>query len=329
MGDATKIEWTEATWNPIRGCTRVSEGCRNCYAERVAARFNGPGQPYHGLVERTAKGARWTGKVMLVESVLDQPLRWAWPRMIFVNSMSDLFHEAVPDEWIDRIFAVMAMAPQHTFQVLTKRPERMRSYLEHARARCRSWRSPFGSGRVFDPFAPGSPLPLPNVWLGVSAEDQATADKRVLALLLTPASVRFVSAEPLIGPIDFRAIRWSDVAAMDALTGEVRQGSLPPLVPWPGRFLDWIIVGGESGPGARPMLPDWARSIRDQCAAAHVPFFFKQWGEFAPPSYARVDSSGREWVEFRDMHRVGKARAGRLLDGAEHNGMPSVREVPR
>jgi len=263
MSDRAGIEWTDATWNPLRGCSRVSEGCRNCYAERIAARFSGPGQPYEGLAERTAKGPRWTGKVALIESALYHPLRWRKPRRIFVNSMSDLFHQDVPDEWIDRVFAVMALAPQHTFQVLTKRPERMGAWFatgldtreEDVATAMR--RIDINSGFFTD-------WPLPNVWLGTSVEDQPTADARIPHLLAAPAAVRFVSAEPLLGPVD--------------LTVYMFGAHQTEETDWIARRLDWLIVGGESGPGARPMHPDWARSLRDQCAAASVPFFFKQWG---------------------------------------------------
>jgi protein gp37 len=287
MADNTKIEWTDATWNPIRGCTRVSEGCRNCYAEVMAARFSDPGQWGHGLAKRVtlpdgSTDHRWTGEMRLIDSALDLPLRWTRPRRIFVNSTSDLFHEAVPDEWIDRVFAVMALAPQHTFQVLTKRPERMRAYLGSIDAEFHA--SPddlnerFGEQCVQlsgDPCASGwfedhVDWPLSNVWLGTSVEDQAAADARIPHLLETPASVRFISAEPLLGPVD--------------LTSMKRSGGTGLMRPLDGRFrtLDWIIVGGESGPGARPIDPDWARSLRDQCAASGVAFFMKQMDKKTP-----------------------------------------------
>ena len=201
----TSIEWTDDTWNPTRGCSRVSEGCRNCYAERVAARFSGAGKPYEGLATMTPSGPRWTGKVALIEEHLADPLRWRTPRRIFVNSMSDLFHESVPDEWIDRIFAVMAIARDHTFQILTKRPERMREYLEQVSderdmQRWARWadiaKSPCAAG-MFDELD----WPLPNVHLGVSVEDQATADARIELLLQTPAAVRWASYEPALGPL--------------------------------------------------------------------------------------------------------------------------------
>jgi protein gp37 len=283
MADRTKIEWTDATWNPIRGCTRVSEGCRHCYAEVMAARFSDPGQWGHGLAQRVALPGggtdhRWTGKVELVDAALDLPLRWRGPRRIFVNSTSDLFHEKVPDKWIDRVFAVMALAPQHSFQVLTKRPERMRAYL------CQPGRT----GDVLDAcrgylITPGHPKPrmvedgiqlltLPNVWLGTSIEDQATADERIPHLLATPAAVRFISAEPLLGPVDLNCVKCPVHGEVCALTGYLGNGMYGDY----GPKLDWVIVGGESGPGARPMHPAWARSLRAQCQAAGVPFFMKQ-----------------------------------------------------
>jgi protein gp37 len=231
MADKTKIEWTDATWNPIRGCTRKSEGCRNCYAEVMAARFSDPGQWGHGLAQRVALPGggtdhRWTGKVELVDAALDLPLRWREPRRIFVNSTSDLFHEKVPDEWIDRVFAVMALAPQHTFQVLTKRPERMREYLTrpvqgpwagrmhsvddagHVTDATDAWRRVHAEMVKLLPITPPKQLnlasemqeehgdgfmprwPLPNAWLGTSIENQATADDRIPHLLATPAAVR-------------------------------------------------------------------------------------------------------------------------------------------
>jgi len=302
MSDKTGIEWTDATWNPLRGCTRVSEGCRNCYAERVAARFSGPGQPYAGLAERTAKGPRWTGKVALIESALDQPLRWRKPRRIFCNSMSDLFHEDAPDEWIDRVFAVMALAPQHQFQVLTKRPERMQAYLSNPHVGV-NWFNATDCVLGMPDMWPYDGLardlgPLPNVWLGTSVEDQPTADARIPHLLATPAAVRFVSAEPLLGPVNVES----------GLPGP-RVGGKP--------CIHWLIVGGESGPGARPMEADWVRSLRDQCAAAGVPFFFKQWGAWVP-----WDSDKFSLVEFL---QVGRRAARRMLDGRIHDAMPGVR----
>lgn len=320
MAQTSPIEWTDLTWNPLRGCTRVSPGCGGpgphggCYAEKIAARFSDPEQAYHGLAIRTPSGGRWTGEVALAEHLLDAPLRWRKPRRVFVNSMSDIFHEAVPDEWIDRIFAVMALAPQHSFQVLTKRADRMRAYLTRPGVEVRiglealgvALKSAAGQGpkdvgagvRIKgSDINPGAleVWPLPNVWLGVSVENQKYAEERIHLLAETPAAVRFLSCEPLLGSVDL----------FEAL-------SLPPIMQPP--LVDWVIVGGESGPRARPMQAEWARSVRDQCAAADVPFFFKQWGEYAPTS----DCNGPY------MMHVGKKQAGRLLDGVEHSAFPQV-----
>lgn len=342
MSDRTGIEWTDATWNPLRGCRRVSEGCRNCYAERVAARFSGPGQPYEGLAKMTASGPRWTGAIRLLPELLDQPLRWKKPRMIFVNSMSDLFHEDVPFEFVARVFAVMAMAHWHTFQVLTKRPARMLEFMGTLR-----------EGGVLD--VPREPdemlwgsylLPLPNVWLGVSVEDQATADERIPLLLRTPAAVRWLSCEPLLGPVDLDGPGIDDLHAL---------GCGNPGCSCGDRGVDWVVVGGESGPGARPMHPDWARSLRDQCTASGVAYFFKQWGEYLPRSqmghldnvtflntvrgkaWGCLNVTGQyspettPWNGRQDdpdnerevtVYRVGKKAAGRNLDGREWNEYP-------
>ncbi|MGX9981933.1 phage Gp37/Gp68 family protein [Methylobacterium fujisawaense] len=353
----SKIEWTEATWNPIVGCSIISPGCTNCYAMRMAARLEAMGRPqYAGLTRPSKAGAVWTGVMRLVENALLLPLRTRKPTTYFVNSMSDLFHESVPDAWIDRVFAVMALAPQHTFQVLTKRARRMRAYCARRDERGRHPSMTdaalmAATGRWNTPARDLRRWPLPNVWLGVSAEDQRRADERVPELLATPAAVRFVSAEPLLGSIDFTAIAIDDHYVLDALRG-LYVGLTPEAAPYfPNNALDWIIVGGESGPGARPMHPDWARQIRDVSAAAGVAFHFKQHGawtvaidrEAQDPDW-RADYSGRlndsrpgvAWLNlkggrgfhgerFHVMRRVGKAAAGRLLDGLTHDDMPAVR----
>lgn len=292
------ISWTEVTWNPIRGCSRVSEGCRECYAEGVAARFSGPGQPYEGLaklvsVDRWKKGVggveerrepRWTGVVAFVDDHLADPLRWKKPRRVFVNSMSDLFHEKVPNDWIDRIFAVMALAPKHTFQTLTKRAERMREYCNELDTRRRIGiamldlikEGEFNSDGITVPLEHRpdstdeeprfwSAWPLPNVWMGVSAENQETADERVQLLLQTPAAVRWVSYEPALGPVDF-----TNLHPPNYTNAFGHSCGLPNL--------DWIVCGGESGPRARPMGVDWAIQAREQCHDAGVAFFMKQLG---------------------------------------------------
>lgn len=322
MSATTGIQWTEATWNPVRGCSRVSPGCVNCYAERVAIRFAGRGKPFDGFVQITNGHPQWTGKVALVEKHLLDPLSWKLPRRVFVNSMADLFHESLPDEFIDRVFAVMALAPLHTFQVLTKRADRMLSYFSNLAHRQEmigieaeriSGKARFvGDNRVM------WPLPLPNVWLGVSVENQESADKRIPDLLATPAAIRLISYEPALGPVDLTKVDYrallremladftrrmavrageSDVEeqvkkarasipdgdfsagegnpVLNALTGEWFDG-------WDsgtdGKKLDWIIVGGESGPGARPFDIEWARSVVRQCAEAGVACFVKQLG---------------------------------------------------
>ena len=340
MSDKTGIEWCDASWNPIRGCSLVSDGCKNCYAMGVAGRFSQPGLPYEGLTVKTTQGAKWTGKIMLVPDMLAQPLKWQRPRKIFVNSMSDLFHEGVPDSYIDQVFAVMALAPRHTFQVLTKRPERMRDYvigLGKSAQRLDLAARSLGYTFEFD----GKYLvswPLPNVWLGVSVEDQESANKRIPLLLQTPTAIRWVSMEPLLGHVNLHP--W--VCAHGNVAKPEQKFST-----WcdPIQSLDWIVVGGESGPKARPMHPDWARSLRDQCAAADVPFLFKQWGEWYGPAepipggnfgnemrsdkVRLLHAPGNPEGFFRRgdafVRRVGKKAAGRLLDGVQHDGYPEGR----
>lgn len=292
MAEQSKIEWTDATWNPIVGCSLVSPGCTNCYAMKMASRIEamavgaGRWSHYNGTTKASNGGAVWTGRVTLApDHVLSLPLHWKRPRRIFVNSMGDLFHESVPDEWIDRVFVVMALARHHTFQVLTKRSARMRDYMirfswSRAVYSCRTsandpvpvivrhsyndLQRKFGLTPRFSYDADCSSWPPNNVWLGGSAENQKAADERIPDLLVTPAAIRFVSCEPLLGPIDLGVIA----------------------------ALDWVIVGGESGAAARPMHPDWARSLRDQCAAAGVPFFMKQMTKKAP---IPEDLLIREW----------------------------------
>ena len=298
MSANSKIEWTDATWNPIVGCTRVSEGCMNCYAERFAARFP---DRFGGVSRMTEYGPRWTGKIVLRPEALNLPLRWRKQRRIFVNSMSDLFHENVEFAHIVAIFRVMAIAQHHTFQILTKRPQRM---LEVMNLLPEALKTIFPAEKHPEVNAPG--WPLPNVWLGVSVENQRAADERIPLLLQTPAAVRFLSCEPLLGPVDLKPY-------LEPYIRTKHDGSKRGTV-WADPGIDWIIVGGESGPGARPMHPDWVRSIRDQCKAAEVPFFFKQWGEWK-----------LSWMagEYQWM-RVGKKAAGRLLDGRTWDELPVV-----
>jgi protein gp37 len=307
MSDNSSIEWTDATWNPVTGCTEVSPGCDNCYAKTFAERFRGTKGHYfeNGF------------DVQLRPDKLELPLHWRKPRRVFVNSMSDLFHERISDEFISRVFAVMAQTPQHTYQILTKRHARMRSLLSSEKFKVWTWAAQ-GDGK------PGcTPLnsawPLPNVWVGVSVENQKWANTRIPALLDTPAAVRFLSCEPLLGPVD--------------LDGPVINGHRPRLTYWltgrpgwgpeettaPGLKLqplttgprvDWVIIGGESGHGARPMHPEWARQLRDQCTAAGVPFHFKQWGEWGPaPWVVRVCDPAVGWQGTAEELAVAKAAA--------------------
>jgi protein gp37 len=237
MAGSTAIEWTDATWNPVTGCSKLSPGCDNCYAERFSERFRGtPGHPFENGFDLTLRPLR-----------LEQPLHWRQPRMIFVNSMSDLFHKEVPRAFISKVFDTMEKANWHTFQILTKRSSLMRDFL----------RSRYGDGR-----GPG------HMWFGVSIED-GNRLSRLRHLQQAPAGVRFLSIEPLIGP----------VGRLD-LSG-----------------IDWVIVGGESGPNARPVEREWVRDIRNQCRHGKVAFFFKQWGGFRPKSGGRK-LDGREWSQF-------------------------------
>ncbi len=315
----TTIAWTDCTWNPVRGCSRVSEGCRNCYAERMAARnlpeMRSPvtGEPY---AFSTPSGPRWTGKVELIQSKLDEPLRWRKPRKVFVDSMSDLFHGALPFDHITAVYGVMAAAMDHTFQVLTKRPARRVAWSEWLRGKGglgRYIRSDEGRNALRGFYAEGSRIevyrgctyrsvkdawamvmnsaaclgglgagPLPNVWEGVSVENQKTADERTPILLQTPAAVRFLSLEPMLGPVQFRP---SWVAGYDY------RGGLKVAAP----RLDLVIVGGESGPGARPMHPDWPLSVRNQCRQAGVPFFMKQRGAWCAQSWGAKATGSKKW----------------------------------
>jgi protein gp37 len=276
MGDNSAIEWTDATWNPVRGCTKVSPGCKHCYAETFAERFRGvAGHPYEQGFD-----------LRLVPEKLVDPIRWRRPRRIFVNSMSDLFHVGIPDDYVDRVFGVMwaslYIGPEpvrgHTFQVLTKRADRMRQYLtwrgtHEQHKRWAQQAAQLGGGEdpdgIFDQTFYGAERgPHPRIWLGVSVENN-TYQPRIEQLRETPAAVRFLSLEPLLGPVDN--------LNLDGI--------------------HWVIAGGESGPGARPMNPDWVRDIRDQCQRAGVAFFFKQWGGRLKKTTGR-ELDGRTWDEM-------------------------------
>jgi protein gp37 len=309
VGDKTGIEWTDATWNPTTGCDKVSPGCDKCYALTQAKRLKAMGSAHYQTDGDPATSGPGFG-IAYHPDALDKPLRWTRPRRIFVNSMSDLFHAGVPREFQAEVFAVMALAWQHTFQVLTKRPGVMRSVLSS---------SDF-LGLVSDAVVRrgGRSLiwPLPNVWVGTSVEDQKRADLRIPALLGTPAAVRFLSMEPLLGPVDLVG-DWSAGCEHvgPAVTHKGTQSVLEPgLIEYDCEHqtgLDWVIVGGESGPGSRPMHPGWVRSLRDQCVSAGVPFHFKQWGNFAPvdgdPAHGDVWVIGQGYgsVETRHQGEVG------------------------
>jgi protein gp37 len=351
VADRTKIEWTDATVNAINGCTRVSPGCGGpgphggCYAERLAGTRLRTHPTREGLTRQTSAGPRWTGEVRLNEPALLQPLRWAKPRMIFWNAHGDTFHRAVPFEWIDMCIAVMALTPQHIHQVLTKRAANMRQYMALFEERPEA----FGKALAHVGKAAGLPRqrgidvidrmkwPLPNVWLGVSVEDQQRANERIPDLMATPAAVRWLSCEPLLDFISLEEA-WHGESALDSECwgdcGWCKAGH-PPM--WncqrdwkhyePGApqrsGLDWIVVGGESGPNARPMELEAARSLRDQCADAGVPFFFKQWGAHLPCGQMQAD--GRVWTNGSDSTlRTTKTFAGRYLDGVFHDGMPRI-----
>jgi protein gp37 len=281
MSATSTIEWTDASWNPVTGCTEVSEGCDHCYAKTFAERWRGiPGHPY----EQGFDLKLWPER-------LEMPLRWRKPRRVFVNSMSDLFHDDVPDEYIARVFAVMACASQHTFQVLTKRPGRMASLL-HPGPRGTFWDQVHESYLTLPDSRPGFvgfSAPLPNVWLGTSVETQKWANVRIPKLLEAPAAVRFLSCEPLLGPLDL-----SDWLPTAAHPRERLDAGRPYVV---RSRLHWIIAGGESGPGHRPMHPDWARSLRDQAVAGRVAYFFKQHGGRTPKAGGR-ELDGRTWDQY-------------------------------
>lgn len=346
MADHSLIEWTDATWNPITGCSVVSPGCTNCYAMRLAGTRLKHHPSRAGLTIDAKSGPVWNGEVRFNEQWIDQPLRWAKPRMIFVCAHGDLFAEGVPDEWIDRVFAIMALAPRHVFQVLTKRPERMREYLSAGARNLRNaWLNSIRPGSlpvsIHEAFARisgeattehrslydvGRPAwPLPNVWLGVSVEDQTRADQRraAMAALADMDWLTWVSYEPALGPVDWKG--WE--------------------------FARWIVSGGESGDGARPTHPEWHRGTRDFCAANGIAFLFKQWGAWSAfydrdvedpdwRSTPKVDGqmglgatrfhnlaggSGFHGERLVAVRNVGKKAAGRMLDGVEHNGLPRVR----
>ncbi|MER7331621.1 MULTISPECIES: phage Gp37/Gp68 family protein [unclassified Micromonospora] len=373
----TSIEWADKTWNPLLGCERVTAGCDSCYAITTATiRANNPhpkvAEAFAGLTTRRFGRLDWTGRINLLPDRLTQPLGWKKPQRIFVNSQSDLFHKDVPTEFIAQVFAVMAVAERHTFQLLTKRHGRMRSLLNDEAFKNQVALKMIDLTVSADDPGSRRPVvawPLPNLHVGVSVEDQKTADLRIPALLDTPAAVRWLSCEPLLGPVKLPLLAEADGCTCGGYGPPyyVHQ----PRCGWePGPAwgqLHWVVVGGETGAKARPMHPDWARSLRDQCTDAEVPFFFKQWGDhlpvrvekdsnFAGGRYFKHPNGGRYAATIRERStkafhpgvtramragdvnglghmldddtiavRVGKKRAGRLLDGREWNEFPAER----
>lgn len=331
MSTNTAIEWTDATWNPVVGCTRISPGCKNCYAHQLHDMRH---KAFKAGKKLPAQYAQPFTTLQTMDGRLDYPLHWKKPRRIFVNSVSDLFHESVPFEFIHAVWGTMRRTPQHTYQILTKRADRMLEVVSQIRAM-----EAMGYAKGF----------YSHVHLGVSVDNQTAADERVPLLLQVPAAVRFLSCEPLLGRVDIcehLGMWWN--STMQAFEGDgamINRRGIEGLT-HPG--IGWVIAGGESGKGARPMHPDWARSLRDQCQAAGVPFFFKQWGEWFPgfdkdKDYsveergegAKASTQKAQWLNLAGgqgfhgervvgMRRTGKKAAGRLLDGREWNEFPKV-----
>lgn len=289
----SKIEWTDVVLNPVTGCTRASAGCDNCYAFKMTKRLQEMGdKKYIGLVNDGK--SHFNGVVKCHEDVLTKPLSWKKPKRVFVNSMSDLFHKDVPFEFIDKVFAVMALCPHLTFQILTKRPERMAEYFESRKLTLGEL--PFAVGDAMNGFVTGKMAdhldsidaqwtwPLPNVWLGTSCENQEAANERIPHLLKCPAAVRFLSIEPQISNITLHVTDDELGAQWNVLEMGIH----------------WVIVGGESGPGARPFDPQWALNLKAQCKSANVPFFFKQMGS-NPIGVQKLNSKGSDWVGFDEL----------------------------
>lgn len=335
MGD-TKIEWAMKSWNPMTGCTKISPGCKNCYACRMSKR----------LVGRAGYPADDPFRVTLHPDRLEQPLHWKNPRRVFVASMGDLFHEDVPFEFILGVFSIIERCPQHTFIILTKRPEGAREFFDEV-AIDNSDVGLSGWNILLDCL---------NIYLGVTAENQEQADKRIPILLTIPAAVRFVSVEPMLEGIDLLKMQPNHYTLINSLEGcetAFRGMSMEPSSDYTGKKLDWVICGGESGSGARPMHPDWARSLRDQCVEAGISYFFKQWGEYQEiyrfnsflhwvnkasthvdrnciclGSKGTVCRTGKDFAAHQFpvvvMRKVGKKAAGRELDGQTWSEFPNV-----
>lgn len=324
MSDRSKIEWTDATWNPLRAknpatgkaghhCVKISPACAHCYAASMNKRL-GTGLDY---------SSNSPAEVYLDEDALVKPLSWKRARKIFVCSMTDLFLDSYTDEQLDRVFALMYQAQWHTFQVLTKRPERMRDYLTGHRRMAAIGCAAYQLATQLAPEKAAiltnndfvqdviDNWPLPNVWIGATIEDHERCMERLDPLLQSPAAVRFISVEPLLDDLDLALRNWQHI-------GNRRDDCR----------IDWVIVGGESGNQARPMRAEWARLIRDDCQHAGVAFFFKQWGEWLPPGQDGARIGDDQILNCSDAaERVGKAKAGRLLDGREWNEFPAASDA--
>lgn len=352
---STKIEWANETWNPIVGCTKVSPGCDHCYAERMATRLRSMSKKWdnagRNIFHMSAMGQysevisddnKWTGKTAFNNETILKPLRWRNPRRIFVCSMGDLFHESVPLEWIDKVMVIAALMPKHTFMILTKRPERMKDYFfEDKNKLIERWESACYDIGISDKHddidmppcwvfnRAQDEWPLKNLWLGVTTENQEQADKRIPILLQIPAAKRFISVEPMLGPIDLTDIQIGNQLA-NVLSGV---GDISPLM----HTIDWVICGGESGPRARPMHPHWVRLLRDLCYVTKARFTFKQWGEWIQldKKHAMIEGEivlgidGKEYIMAGDhlkpviMKKVGKKASGRELEGKIYDYYPA------
>lgn len=292
---STQIEWADKTWNPVTGCSHAgSPGCDNCYARRMAER----------LKSRFGYPSDDSFQVTLHPDRLNEPMKWKKPQRIFVCSMGDLFHEKVPNEWLDRLFGIMALASQHTFMLLTKRPKRAQDYITKAmfdeNCTYEGWYEEIYRLGI------GDSTPMKNVWIGVTAENQEQADTRISILLQIQAAVRFVSIEPMLGPVNLGGV------LTKPSWGEPDKDNMRPLEIIPRNdLINWVICGGETGPGARPIKPEWVRDLRDQCIAADVPFFFKKWG---PKGGREID--GEIWERLPCNTRSTPLKEGRRYDGA-------------
>ncbi len=339
---STSIEWTQRpgtkgeTWNPVVGCTKVSQGCKNCYAKTL---HDNRHKAYsEGKLQNIKQYAKPFEVVQLMPDRLTLPMKWQTPRTIFVNSVSDLFHEDVPLDYIKLVLTIAASSPEHTFQILTKRTKRMAEILQGLRWHVGLWVTKVqGQPTILHTncFGAGTEMPAgwvpENIWLGTSVEDQATADLRIPHLLRCPAAVRFLSCEPLLGPLNLRDVFAYNHVDEFTPAGKKRVPSVYDASP-----IHWVITGGESGHKARPMHPDWARSLRDQCKVAGVPFFFKQWGSYHPAfqkgevhmkSNGQCYPIGATMIDMGDalMKKSSKHESGNLLDGVVHQEWPRVR----